>query len=340
MKRILVAVACLVCNLGSAHAGPGYEQSRAELEEVMTDLIAWIPGSWDSFPLIYYENTVAVPEEGDHEHWHRIFERIDAPHIGDVVFYGQINITGRNGDIIPRSQVLYKADIDEELGAVNIIGRPILDADLFENLHDRPDLWGEVQMMDPAAYNCDWLFRRDGTQIFGVLQGKTPDRQKYGPGTCAFISTNTDEEFKADAEWVTTPEEIWIYDNNWMAGMLFLGREDRVHNRLYRARPYACTIKDADGTRTVDAHDRGHPIDVKSTDGQGLNAMLLRALYPTERGSGLDDISRLMVTEDIEGQPLAHTDEEPKTDEIELDTRGISISCERQEKFPSMHTGD
>ena len=38
---------------------------------------------------------------------------IEAPQIGPHVFYGQINIAGRDGPLYARSQVIYVASIDE-----------------------------------------------------------------------------------------------------------------------------------------------------------------------------------------------------------------------------------
>ena len=235
----------------TAIAAPGYEQDRKQLEQVLQDMIAWLPGSWDSYPQVYYEKNVTMPKEGGHEHWHRTFARINAPQVGDVVFYGQINADGRDGPIVAGSQVLYKVYIDEKLGAVNVLGQGPLNPEQFENLHERPELWSKVQMREPGALNCDWVWRRDGNQVFGLLQGNTPEKQKYGPGTCSFISKRADAEFRADAEWVLTPDILWLYDNNWMADQLFLGRNDRTHTKLYRATPYDCRVKDAAGARTL-----------------------------------------------------------------------------------------
>ncbi|MCB2108811.1 MAG: hypothetical protein KDE14_13970 [Rhodobacteraceae bacterium] len=337
LRSGLFAAGFLISCIGQASALPGYEQQRKELEAVMDDLIAWFPGAWDSTPQIYYEHTVAMPKDGEHEQWHRTFARIDAPQIGDVVFYGQINAGGRDGPIIGGSQVLYKAVIDEALGAVNIFGQGPADPEKYENLQDHPELWGEVKMRDPGALNCDWLWRRDGAQLFGVLQGNTPDKQQYGPGTCAFISKRTDAEFKADAEWVLTPDQLWLYDNNWSAGMLFLGREDQTHIKLYRSRPYTCKIKDADGKRTVDAYDRGYRTQVKTKDGKDATLMLLRAAYPAADGFGLDDRMKLML---IDGEwtspPFTAADTTPLAKKITLEASGISATCKIADKFPPM----
>jgi len=333
MRTTLLAAVGLVMGLHTATAGPGYEQDRKQLESVMADLIAWFPGVWDSYPQVHYERTVAMPKAGEHEHWHRTFALIDAPQVGEVVFYGQINVDGRDGPIIAGSQVLYKAVIDEKLGAVNIFGQGPLDPEKFENLHERPELWSKVQMREPGALNCDFIWRRDGNQLFGVLQGNTPEKQKYGPGTCAFISKRTDEEFRADAEWVLTPDQLWLYDNNWMADMLFLGREDRTHIKLYRAAPYECKIKDTAGSREVKAHDRGTKTKVTAKDGKSAELMLLRAEYPA--ATGVQDRLRLTLSSgpDKAAKIIASADEAALAPKITLRAEGIEASCTSAKTF-------
>ena len=273
-QRAGVGLVCLL--MATAQAGPEYDLDRRQLEAVMEDLKAWLPGSWDSFPQIYYERTVAMPEEGEHEHWHRIFELIDAPQVGEVVFYGQLNVGGRDGPIMGRTQVLYKTWIDEERGVVVINGQSLAEPERFENLHERPELWKDVRMRDESDIRCDFIWRRDGAQIVGVLDGKTDERRKHGPGTCSYISPRTDAEFYADAEWVLTPDELWLYDLNTMAGYRFIGREDRTHIRLYRARPYACTVNSDGPAQRLNGHDRGFSAEVNADNDQALRMLLLR----------------------------------------------------------------
>lgn len=334
LRNFGLAIAMCATLSTTAVAGPGYEQDRKQLEQVLQDMIAWWPGSWDSYPQIHYEKTVAMPKGGVHEHWHRTFARIDAPQVGEVVFYGQINVDGRDGPIIAGSQVLYKAYIDEKLGAVNVLGQGPLNPEEFENLHERPDLWGKVQMREPAAINCDWLWRRDGAQIFAVLQGNAPDKQKFGPGTCAFMSKRANAEFRADAEWVLTPDTLWLYDNNWIADQLFMGRDDRTHIKLYRATPYECRVKDADGRKTVKGHDRGHKMALKSRDGRTLEAMLLRAEYPA--GVGLKDEMKLTIAAG-DGAPLASVATAPLAKKVAATSGDVEVDCVKSETFAPLH---
>ena len=136
-KTIVGIASALGLMFGFAIKGltaPGYDQGRQELEWVMERLIEWLPGAWDSFPQVWYERNVREPSQGEeHDYWHRTFVRIDAPQVGEVVFYGQINVGGRDGPMMPGSQVLYHAVIDERLGAVNIFGQGPLDPNSYTN---------------------------------------------------------------------------------------------------------------------------------------------------------------------------------------------------------------
>ena len=340
----LVITACMaapVVPAAASDAGPHYDFDRRQLESILDDLKAWLPGAWDSFPQIYYERTVRMPDEGEHEHWHRTFALIDAPQVGETVFYGQINMGGRSGPILGRSQVLYKAVLDEARGVVSITGQPIPEPDRFQNLHERPELWPEVRMRDESAVHCDFIWRRDGRQLFGVLEGRKSEWNKYGPGTCNYIS-RSGQEFYADAEWVLTPEELWLYDLNTIAGAQFIGRQDRTHIRLYRTLPYNCEIvTDAGGqTMTVAGHDRGFAAGVSANDAGEREMFLLRAYYPPASGPGLVDELRLMIRQPGGGEIYAQSAAEPRADYIVVESGEISASCRRAAAFPPMEIRD
>jgi hypothetical protein len=333
MKRLLCVAVLLMGVADTALAGPVVFHDRKELESVMKDLKAWWPGTWDSFPQIHYERTMTMPKGGEHDHWHRTFALIQAPQVGEVVFYGQINVDGRDGPILGRSQVLYKVSIDEARGVVSMAGQPIADPDNFENLHERPELWGKVRMMDESAIMCDFIWRRDGDQLVGVVDSKVPERRKNGPGTCSYISPRTNEEFMSDAEWVLSPEKLWLYDINTMGGMLFIGREDRTHTKLYRARPYSCEVEDASGKRSFNAHDRGYKVELTAKGSRKAELLLLRADYTAADGFGLDDRLRLIVSEPGATKPIAASESPPLSKSIKLNAEGIRAECKLADKF-------
>jgi hypothetical protein len=318
--------------------GPVYDHDRKELESILDDISAWLPGEWSSEPQLHYARTVRMPADGEHEPWYRTFARIDAPQIGPWVFYGQINLGGRDGPLYQRSQILYKASIDEQRGVVLIRGQTPAEPEKFVNLQDHPELWKQVRMRDEASIRCDFIWRRDGEQVVGVLDGPNLDGpneegRKYGPGTCSYISDNGGREFYSDSEWTLTPDTLWIYDINLLGGVQFIGRKDRTHTKLYRARPYRCTVTDATGRRSIDANDRGAGGSVEASGGRKLAWMLLRARYPAADGFGLDEQLRLMLTEPDSPKPLHSSSAAPRADRVALRADGVAVDCARQEKF-------
>ena len=323
----------LIAFAAPASAGPEYDQSPEDLKWVMTKLKEWLPGEWSAFPQVYYERTNRMPQEGEHENWYRTFALINAPQVADTVFYGQVNMEGRSGYLLARSQITYEVYIDEERGAVVMNGQPPPDSDRFIDLQDKPELWDQLPDVDQSKLNCDFLWRRDGDQLFAVLEGKTPDRQTYGPGTCSYMSTAGQAEFFADAEWVLTPETLWIYDVNTMGGQLFIGREDRTHVRLSRARPYSCSVTDATGQRRLNANDRGFETTLTAPGMGKRTLMLLRAEYPSD-DSGWADRLQLTVSDSKSGSILASAETDPLKD-IVLETDGVTASCELQSAFPA-----
>lgn len=332
----VVAAVLGLTAMQAANAGPRYDFTQPELEAIVQDLIAWLPGAWDSYPQIHMERRVRTPAEGEHDHWHRTFARIDAPQIGPIVFYGQINIGGRDGPLLPRTQILYTVEIDPVRNAVNMNGQGPLDPDEFVNLHERPELWKKVQMRDRAALNCDFLWRRDGVHLYAVLDGKTDDRRKHGPGTCNYNMAGTDVEFFADAEWVLSPDVLWDYDINTIAGRQFIGRADRTHIRLYRTRGYRCKVTDAASTRDWHAHNRGAKTAVRTAAGQDVQLMLLRAPMPSANAPGLADRLRLMLKPADQEKPTTEVEAAADAANIELRADGVAARCEAAADLPPL----
>ena len=262
------------------------------------------------------------------------FARIDAPQIGSYVFYGQINVGGRSGELMPRSQILYNATIDEARGVVSITGQGPLEPEKYENLQDKPALWKEVRQRDPGAVRCDFVWRRSGTQIVGVLEGKQETMRKYGPGSCTYLTGGSkDIEFYADAEWVLGPEDLWLYDINRMAGHTFVGRDDRTHLRLSRAHPFRCQVRDAASERRLEGHDRGFVATVTGTGGSPLELMLLRSELPSTSGPGLAERLRLSLHEPGQARPATVVEAAATADRIELRSDGVEADCVRSGAF-------
>lgn len=222
---VSVSVAVL---LPSAHA----TNSRPELESVMDMLIKWLPGEFSSKPQLELERQYGAPPDGEHYDWYRIFARINAPHIGEHVIYGQLHIGDKNQPIVPGTQVLYIISIDEEHMAVSVSGRRIANPEQFAFAHEHPELWATMAIDPDYGGNCDFRWRLHGNQIVGRLAQKG---EAAIDGNCSMTSKKSGINMTWDAEWVLNDRELWIYDNGYLDdGALFQGREDRTHIRLTR----------------------------------------------------------------------------------------------------------
>jgi len=181
-------------------------------------------------------------------------------------------------------------------------------------------------MPDEAAINCSFIWRRHGRQLVGVLDAKKPEGRKHGPGTCSYISRNG-QEFIADAEWVLSPEELWLYDTNSIGGVQFIGRKDRTHLRLYRTARYSCTVETPAGKQTFAAHDRGFSAKVAGDNNMSLT--LLRAWYPTNSGGLIDELRLTLITVDdkMNETEVAAVSVTPRAPEITLDAQDTRAQC-------------
>jgi len=229
--------------------------SKAELEGVMADLLQWLPGDYSTQSQLDMERRLGASPDGEHEAWFRVFAPVDVPHIGEHVIYGQLHVGGRDGPIIPGTQVLYIVTMDEENNAVTINGRRIADGPDFVDVHLHPERQKDLKLDPNTGGNCDFRWRRHGKQIVGLLANTD---EPVTDGTCSMVSKVSGLHMTWDAEWVLNPEELWIYDNGYLEdGTLFIGREDRTHTRLRRVTWYDCKWSKGRDSGNVTLHDGG-----------------------------------------------------------------------------------
>lgn len=323
MKRsIFTALALIAVGLAGAAAGTN---AGPELEIVRADLMAWLPGEYSSRPQRFLEASYGQSAGGPHDDWYRIFARVDVPHIGDHVIYGQLHIGTKEALIVPGTQVLYIVEIDEEHGAVNVSGRRIKDADAYAFAHLDPEKLETIALDPDYGGNCDFRWRRHGEQLVGRLA--QPD-EPHIDGTCTMTSKVSGVTMTWDAEWVLSPETLWIFDNGYIEGELFLGREDLTHTRLYKVRFFDCeTTLETDAgskTSTVRLHDRG---DERTLDGSGLTLRLLRG--PMVGPAGFGEHTLLSVRQ-AGGELFSQTLEHGAVNAIGLELANFATRCRLQ----------
>jgi len=201
-----------------------------ELKFVMDKLLQWLPGEYNTAPQLELEEKYGAPPDGLHPDWYRIFERVDVPHIGEHVIYGQLHIGGKDKPIVPGTQVLYIVTLDSDHMSVTVNGRRIRDPQNYEFAHLDAEKLKTIQIDPEYGGNCDFRWRLHGKQIVGKLT--QPDEAAID-GTCSMVSRKSGMAMTWDAEWVLNEDELWIFDNGYIDGeTLFQGRADLTHVRL------------------------------------------------------------------------------------------------------------
>ena len=310
--------------------------SKPELMKVLEDLLAWMPGEYTSIPQVFLERNLGAPPDGEHEEYYRVFAQIDAPHLAEHVIYTQIRIGGDDETIFPGQQVVFLISLDEDSHSVKISGRRIKDPENFIDAHLRPGIWSDIQPDPNFGGNCSFHWRRHGNQLRGLLGEH---------GECTMVSKNTGQQMTWDAEWILNPEELWIYDNGYLEdGSLFVGRKDRTHLRMYKAKRYECftSFRFEDGTNQVInpyfMHDRGDVFTITTNEPEprDLHVEFLTSMWPSNSGRNFVDLMRLTLHD---GEPGDYTEEDvigfawatPDSGRVGFTTEWASARCKLAE---------
>ncbi len=342
VKQLSAALALLLVTLTApaAHA----TNSGPELQGVLRDLLAWWPGEYDTQPQVQLERSLGAPPDGEHDRQYREFTRVDVPHLGQNVIYGEVRSGGPDGALIKGQQVMYIITIDSVRQVVNVTGRRIKGGPEFERVYRDPEKLRRVEL-DPAyGGNCDFRFRRYGPVLRGVLANSGGDNR-----ACTMVSRNSGQTMTWDADWMIGPDELWVFDNGYLLdparptqpGRLFSGREDMTHERLYRIRRFSCrseapgpaagTARAAGSAAPVlgdRVSDRGGEFVVSLPTQPGLRARLQRAPLPTGSPAVLEDALSLELLAADGARVLAATREPGTARSIAVDFQQTRLRCE------------
>ncbi len=312
--------------------------SNPELQAVLRDLMTWWPGEYDTLAQVKIEQQQGAPPDGPHDRQYRVFARVNVPHIGENVIYGEVHSVNKDGPLIKGQQVLYIVSIDNEQQAVVVRGRRIKDGALHEQAHLYPEKLHTLELDSAYGGNCDFRFRRYGRDLRGWLANAGQ------AGTvCTMQSKVTGQTMTWDADWAITPSEIWVFDNGYLQnpaqpeklGRLFAGREDRVAERLYKGRPFTCSIRGiTDGkelknsaVRTVVLHDRGGELDLGDFGSAGHKLRLLRLAQPAPAPEYWADVLTLSVVADAQDKTMMESRATPWARTVKLNTDTVQARC-------------
>jgi len=332
-RRILLVVLLAAVSPGDVFA----TGSPPELAQVRDDLLAWLPGEYSSLPQLLMERELRTPSEGEHENWYGVFAKVAVPHIGENVIYGQLQIGGPGGPVVPGSQMLDIVDIDEANKAVTLARRRVKTPESFVSAYRDPGKLAAIEIEPDFGGECDFRWRRHGEQIVGRLADK--DSADFD-GTCTAAATASGVSMTYDTEWILNPWELWLYESSHVGGNrdeaeLIQGRRDRTHTRLYKMRQFVCALdvrltRDSEAVSgTMNINDRGgsFAIDPPSPEESPVLVSLLRGYWPKAGARGMEERLRLSVERAAAQQPLAEAWADPLAADIGLKFEHGKIAC-------------
>jgi len=106
----------------------------------MQDLFEWLPGSYSSAALVYFEAASGAPPSGPHEQVYREISRIDAPQVGEFVLFSQVRRGGKSGPLPEAQPTLLVLEYDPARRTIAMSGRRIRDAGQLAGRADRAHL--------------------------------------------------------------------------------------------------------------------------------------------------------------------------------------------------------
>lgn len=271
--------------------------TRGELDQLLDDLVAWLPGEYDSAPLMRLEAESGVATSDQHRREHWILSRVDAPAAGTRVILRQVHAGSLDGEVALEWQGLYAFRVDASRDAVIAERRALVAPMQSVDAHRDPARQRSLSFdpdVDPA---CDWLWRRRGATLVGILV-------THGT-TSAPCTKQVDKNSVVDrGEWLLSADELWIRDDP--APALTSPESTRAaparpesYLRLFKARTFGCSwlsgSAEAPTTAIFELHDRGGEYRVEAPTGGARILRLIRGPMPTERLRGQREVTSLTI---------------------------------------------
>ena len=278
--------------------------SPIELKTALAQLMAGLPGEYDSEPQRFFEAEYKTPPAEQHQRVYRAFTRIDAPEVGANVLVATVHASDKYSKFDLAEFLVWTLAVDETRKAVRMSPRRFRDHEKYQAIAtDAAKLKGlAAAELVPAsgAAGCDIYWRLIGTQ----LRGQTD------PGTCRTTLQRLKVDAVFDWEWLFNDEELWItFAGRDAAGKLLMGRTDQTHWRLMKARTFECFVayRPEGGPDQVlnglSMHDRGDVLRVELKDGAVTRLAfleLIRGVWPSNSGRNYLDLLRFTF---YEGRP-------------------------------------
>ncbi len=343
---MILAVALSPVFMTSVYAG--------KLEKDLDLFLEWFPGEYDNYEQAWQDNLDKV--EQPHEHIHHIFLKVDAPAIGDNVFFVQQYMDGDPSNVYRHR--LYRLDTDKKQKAVRLTIFSYKDEAKYLNGHLKPAIFESLTQ--------DELIERPGCEVYWQFDKKVGYFNGYMiDKACSFISQRSGQKIYITDTLRLTENEIWIRDEAFdEQGNRIFGNKAGISHKNRKVtyydgwagvssdgRPMAMVAENWSETDSgfeftgeldvfgrFKIHNEGQivPIPLKSGEPSGYSVQMAKLTYQNTAVP----ILTLKLIEDSTGKTLAYSWGDLESGKIGLNTRWMQMGMTRTESVPSYGFGN
>lgn len=333
MIRFCILLTLLV--VGGPVCAQGQDSHPSERDlMVMNELL---PGQYDNWNQNYFDGRRKLAEPLRHERQHTQVARVNAPALGEHVYY-VVDYRDNDPAKVTRRRV-WSLTADPQAGAVRMKIFWIDDANSVRYSAGLTDaaLWNNAKPQDfRYAVGCDVYWKKEAGQFAGASN----------PETCRFQSAGSSGgrgEIFGDYRYTLAPSALWIYDaERDRRGNSLAGHPSGVAYQLQRAREFTCNadIPGVGGGAAIPferysdlkLHDKGGVVWFKTREEKprelGLTLSFVDWPLNNETGAFTRNALVLYVNERIDGQVknLAYAGTDPKVDRMFINLKWMLVN--------------
>lgn len=275
-------------------------------DQEFTLFLDWFEGEYDNHEQVWQQEIDETPEADRLEHIHHRFVSVDAPALGDNVFF-VLQTMDDDLDQVYRQRI-YTFTQDQDEGAIKLVIYRMQDEAKYRDSWKDAALIKDIKMDEVSTLpGCEVFWKHNGEFFDGYMKDKA----------CHFFSKRSNKEIYITDTLRLTDSEIWIADKAYDEdGNKIFGRDIPHKNRKVRKYNAWMAVKkskvnpeyqgdDMFFNKDIVFHNEGQVISIVDDEGNatGYSVQLARLTYQNTKTA----ILKLGVIEDVSGDTLVYT---------------------------------
>ena len=275
-------------------------------DEEFALFLDWFEGEYDNHEQVWQQELDEVPEEERLEHIHHRFVSVQAPALGEHVFF-VIQTMDDDRDKVYR-QRLYAFGQDEQENAIKLVIYRMADEAKYRDSWKDTSLVKDITMDEVSTLpGCEVFWKHNGDFFDGYMKDRA----------CHFFSKRSNREIYITDTLRLTDTEIWISDKAFDAeGNRIFGNDVPHKNRKVRKFKAWMAVKknrvvpgyegdDMFFNKDIVFHNEGQTTPIVDDEGKptGYSIQLAQLTYQNTKTA----ILKLGVIEDKSGDTLVYT---------------------------------